>query len=464
MKKFWTNASGFLKLDPGALLEFLKENGFGLLNKSSVKGTVIVKIDGRVVIVVSPADIRKFCWEYATRKFEFTDPEEEKQVTNLLFRERSIFNKDNMQLLSDVMINEIEDTQDVSYLFFKNCILIITAEKIEKVPHEKVNGHFFATDIIDFNLQTEEFKKRDGLFRNFLLDISSHANQEVAKQNFESLASLVGFILHRYKDPANPRSLILLDPYRGEGANGGAGKSLLAEAFEKIRSTVTEDGKRFHTNDRFALSNVNYDTRILVLDDIPERFDFTKLFPLISERAVVEKKYQDKFVINYEKSPKIVITTNYTIDGDDESSKRRKVEFILSDVFNSKYGPIDKYGVRFFEKWSDEEWENFYVAMALCIKHFLKNGIKVPRINVAERTLKMNTPSEFIEYADKNFKIGVKYNKRIVYDDFYAHNPKVYEIAMKGFHAWLSLYARAHGYNMKGSHSGSDNFFEYSLE
>jgi len=463
MTKFWTNASGSLKLDPGALLEFLRENGFGLLRKSSIMGTVIIQVDGRVVKVVSPAEIRKFCWEYATSKFQFTDPEEERQVKNLLFRERSAFSKENMQLLSDVEIDEIEDTKDKSYIFFKNCILIITKDGIEKVPHDQVSGHFFVTDLINFDLKTDVFKKRDGMFRNFLLDISSHDNEEVGNYNFESLASLIGYILHRYKDPANPLSLILMDPYRGEGANGGPGKSLTTKSFEKIRPTVTEDGKKFHHNDRFALSNVNYDTRILVIDDVPDRFDFTKLFPLISERAIVEKKYQDKFEIEFDKSPKIVITTNYTIDGDDESSNRRKVEFILSDVFNSTYRPIDKYGVRFFYEWSDEEWENFYVLMALCIKYYLKVGIKKQRINSAERSLKISAPPEFISYADNNLKSGVRYNKKSVYDDFYAKHPNNYQVAMKGFRAWLSLYARAYGYKMTESHSNSDSFFEYTI-
>lgn len=464
MTKFWDNASGSFKLDPGALLDFLRGNGFGLLNHPSVKGTVMVKIDGQMVRVVSPTDIRKFCWDYATTKFEFNDPEEEKQVKSLLFRERATFNKDNMQLLSDVEINEIEDTKDVSYLFFKNCSLIITADKIEKVPHDKLNGHFFSTDIIDFDLQSEVFKKRDGMFRNFLLDISSHENQDLAKHNYESLASIIGYLLHRYKDPSNPRSVILMDPYRGDGANGGSGKSLITEACGKIRQKAKEDGKKFQVNSRFALSTVNYGTRILVIDDVPERFDFTKLFPLISEGAVVEKKYQDKYVIEYAKSPKIVITTNYTVEGDDESSNRRKVEFILSDVYNSKNAPIDKYGVLFFDGWLTEEWENFYVLMALCIKHFLKVGIQKPRINVAERTMKMNTHPKFIEYANSNLKPGVRYNKRTVHEDFYSQNPSIYNIGMKGFRAWLALYARAYGYKMFESHSNLDSFFEYSIE
>jgi hypothetical protein len=53
----------------------------------------------------------------------------------------------------------------------------------------------------------------------------------------------------------------------GEGANGATGKTLLTQAFEKVRPTTTEDGKFFKTKDRFALSQVSYNSRVLVMDD-----------------------------------------------------------------------------------------------------------------------------------------------------------------------------------------------------
>ena len=150
-----------------------------------------------------------------------------------------------------------------------------------------------------------------------------------------------------------------MDPYRGEGANGGTGKSLLTKAFEKVRPTVYEDGKFFHSRDRFALGQVNYNTRVLVIDDIPENFDFSKLFPLITEKAVVERKYQNKYTILFERSPKIVITTNFALEGVDESSKRRKIEFIFADYYNSEFTPDTKYCNLFFTDWDKDEWENF---------------------------------------------------------------------------------------------------------
>jgi len=464
MTKFWTNALGVIKLDPDALFKFLEENGFGLLESDSVQGNIVVRSDDHIIRTVNTMDIRKYCLDFVASQENSMDPMEMKQIRNLLITDRTVIRNENIPLLQKLDVREIEDEEDISYIFFKNCILIINEDGVQKVLHEDIPGHCYKSDIINFDLAIEDMDREQGLFKQFIQDISSHGNPEIAQHNYLSLVSIIGYMLHRYKDPSNPRALILLDPFRGEGSNGGSGKSLLTQSFQKIRSTVFQDGKRFHLNERFSLSNVEYDTRILVIDDVPDRFDFSKLFPLISERAVVEKKYQDKTVIGYDKSPKIVLTSNFTIDSDDESSKRRKVEFILSDVFKSDYKPIDRYGQLLFDGWSKEEWENFYVLMARYISFFLKNGIIIPRINVAERALKISSPPKFIEYADNNFKTGIKYNKSDVYDDFYAKNPDVFRISMTGFHIWLSLYAQAYGYKMTETHSNSSNFFQYSLE
>lgn len=464
MTKFWTNASGSIRLDPDALLGFLRENGFGILKSDFVSGDIIIRIDGRIIREVNTLDIRKYCLDYIECQSDFLDPMEKKQVKNLLILDKLVIRIDNMQLLPRIETNELEDEEDISYIFFNDCLLIINEDGIQKVLNDDVSGHFFETDIIRFNLETDNMELEEGIFYRFVKDICSHWDPQISEHNFLSMRTLIGYILHRYKDPSNPKALIFYDPYRGEGANGGTGKSLLTQAFQKIRSAIIEDGKRFHLNDRFALSNISYATRILVIDDVPSKFDFSKLYPLISERAVTEKKYQDKAVIEYEKSPKIVITSNYTIENDDESSKRRKVDFVLADMFNSTYNPVQRYGQRLFDGWSSEEWEKFYVFMARCISLFLKNGIILPQVNIAERALRMLAPLKFIHYADANFHLGLKYNKRDIHKHFYAQNPNLFKTSMKSFRTWLSLYAEAHQYKMTETHSDSDSYFEYSLE
>ena len=86
--------------------------------------------------------------------------------------------------------------------------------------------------------------------------------------------------------------------------DGGTGKSLLANSISKIRETAQEDGKNFDPTKSFAFQQVNADTKILFIDDLKQGFNFERVFPLISEGLQIEKKYQDRYTIPFEKSPK----------------------------------------------------------------------------------------------------------------------------------------------------------------
>jgi hypothetical protein len=463
MKKFWTNASGSFRFDPEALHNFLKESGYGLLKTGNLEDAILIKVEGRFVKTVTNKDIRAFCWRYIDETYVFQDLEERTEVKNAFYRERTLFSSDNLLLMPVIEVKEIADTADTSYMFFINCVLRITAHGVEKIKYEDVEGHVFQKDIIEHELKCEDCEGFTGKFNLFLQDICENENQEVAENNYESLTTIIGYLLHRYKDPSNAKAIVFMDPYRGDGANGGTGKSLLTKAFDKVRPCVYEDGKFFHTKDRFALSQVEYSTRILVIDDIPQNFDFTKLFPLITEKAVIERKYQNKYTILFERSPKIVITTNYVLDGLDESTKRRKLDFIFSCHYNREITPESEYGGLFFIEWTDDEWQEFFLHMAYCIWKYLEKGkVVLPNFNVAERSLKMQSPPVFIEFMNSEIKPNLKYNKKVVYDSFYTKNPTIGRIELTTFRKWLKLYADAYDYKMNESHSGNDNFFEYN--
>jgi len=465
MTKFWNSASGSLKFDPEALHEFLKENGFGVLKSGDLEGAIFIRVEGRIVKLVTNKEIRDFCWRYLGETHYFEDPEERKQVKNLFYREKSLFSFDNLILMPVMEINEILDTDETSYLFFKNCVLEVDMFGVEKLSYDEIKGHVFEKDIIPFEIETDDLMEQTGEFFSFIKDICSHENPSIAQSNLESIISMIGYLLHRYKDPSNTKAVVLMDPYRGEGANGSSGKSLLTKLFDKIRPTTYEDGKSFNAKDKFSLAQVDYNTRLLVIDDIPESFDFNRLFPLITERAVVERKYQNRYAIPFSRSPKIVITTNYVLEGADESSKRRKEEFIFSDIFKTSYTPEMKYGHLLFIDWDKTEWEKFYILMATFLwKYLLYQKIIPQKINAKERALKMQAHPKFIEFVNAQINPGVKYNKKEIYDQFYNQNSGVAKVELTTFRKWLKLFAEAYSFKFNESHSGNDNFFEYSLE
>jgi hypothetical protein len=139
------------------------------------------------------------------------------------------------------------------------------------------------------------------------------------------------------------------------------------------------------------------------------------------------------------------------------------VEFILSETFNSDYSPDDKFGHLFFTEWTNEEWEKFYSFIVYCVQEFLKKGLVMPAFNVAIRKLKMETTSHFIEFA-QSIELGVKLNKKVMYEDFYSKYPNHRTIELTTFRNWLKYIADAFGFTFTESHSGNDSFFEYNIE
>jgi len=466
MKKFWNNASGSFKIDPEALHGFLTENGFYTYKPETVKTSLLVKVENNWVRQVSPKEIREFCWRYIESEFQFQDEEERKLIKIEFQRNKSYFSKDNIELLPKIEINEIEDTDEISYLFFNNCILQIIDYSVTKKTYEDIEGHVFETDIIDFDYTTEfsDDYEPSGDFFEFIKDICKNKNKIIEEQNFSSIKTIIGYLLHRYKDPGNAKAIIFMDTIKDGNPNGSTGKGILTHAFENIRKTAFQDGKFYSSKDRFSFSHVEYGTRILVFDDVPKNFDFEKIFPLITEKAVIERKHENKFIIPFNRSPKVLITTNYTILGKGESHKRRRIEFIFSDTYTADYTPEDKFGHLLFNEWDKTEWEKFYSFIVHCLMYYLLIELDPPKFNVAERKLLIEATGEFIDFANKGLDFKVKYNKKTLYEEFYSKNPNHYKVELTTFRNWLKLFAEAYGFGFYETRSGDNLFFELTTD
>lgn len=462
MKKFWSIESGSYKIDPSSLHAFLEAKGFYTFKPSQDSGPLYVRIRENKITEVSRDDIRDYCWDYINNVYQYQSLEERMQVRKEFLNSASPFSRDVLNLLQTAEIKEVKDTKDVSYIFFNDCVLIVKAEGIIKKDYKDLKGMIWENEIIPHDLKCEIPDTIDpsGEFYEFVLDITKHSNKQIQDQNRDSLVTLFGYLLHRYKDLAEPKAVIFMDSFKDGNPQGGTGKGILMQALKKVRSLAFQNGKHYKSSDRFALSNVNYGDRILFFDDVPRNFDFEKLFPTISEETVVEQKFKNKYSIPFEDSPKVVVTTNYTIEGKGSSHDRRKVEYILSDTYGSDYTPEDRFGHLLFKGWNNDEWEKFYLFMAYCLQMYLLEGIVEPQFNVAERTLKQNASPEFIKYADDNFETGVKYNKKEKYEEFLSKFPNHAKVGQNTFTKWTKLYADAYSYKVHEPHSGPESFLE----
>ena len=153
-------------------------------------------------------------------------------------------------------------------------------------------------------------------------------------ERYNSFKSVIGYLLHSFKTSANNKAIIFNDEKISDNPNGGR-KGLFWNALAKMKRVASIDGKTFDFGKSFPYQTVSTDTQILVFDDVRKNFNFESLFSLITEGITLEYKGQDAIKLPVEHSPKLVITTNYTVGGVGGSHERRKFEVEMSGYFGS---------------------------------------------------------------------------------------------------------------------------------
>jgi hypothetical protein len=130
-------------------------------------------------------------------------------------------------------------------------------------------------------------------------------------------------------------------------------------------------------------------------------FNFENLFSVITEGITIEYKGKDSIKLDVTESPKIIITTNYTIKGDSASFNARKYEVEMSNYFSDKYTPVMEFGHELFNDWDADEWARFDNYMIECIKIYFQMGlIEMPLKNLDYRKLIDEISIEMHRYFD----------------------------------------------------------------
>jgi len=174
----------------------------------------------------------------------------------------------------------------------------------------------------------------------------------------------------------------------------------------------------------------------------------------------VEKKGQDPFKIDFVDSPKITISTNYTIKGEGPSFNRRIFEVEIANYFNDTHTPFDEFKHDLFTEWNKEEWANFDNYMVRCVQYYLKYGlVESKKINLDLRKLINNLGAEFIEFMESKPLKELKYKKE-VRDEFNRLYPNIakYNTAQK-FNAKVKEYCKFYNLNLiETKYNGLDNW------
>jgi hypothetical protein len=283
----------------------------------------------------------------------------------------SIFSDNMLEFLEYTNIEILRASNDDAYFPFLNCIVRISKyNKIEVLSYEDIDGKYvWESSVIKHNFNLD-FDYSDFSFYKFISKINNDENSRI-----DFCSKIIGYLLHEYRDPLNPITVVFGEETSDTNLGGGAGKGILTTALSKLTSLVNIDGKSFNPDREFAFQRVNVDSRLVVLQDTTDKFDFEALFSKTTDGFTIRKMFTPEIFIPFELSPKFVITTNYTIDNEKGASERRLKLLEFSSFFNSKNKPIDYLGEVLFNSWDNQKWDKFYTMMFDCLLIYLENGI-----------------------------------------------------------------------------------------
>lgn len=434
-----------IRLSPHKYKDWLEHNKFSKYFPTNSKTYTFIQVDEAIVEETNEKRIKDYvlnCLLNADSNYSIYD---------FMASSTKYFTPDFLSMLNSANIKIEEDTHDACFLYYRNCVVKITAEKIEQIDYINLEGKVWKNQIIDRDFIMCDHHASE--YRTFIWEVS-----ERDQRRYKTMQSVIGYLLHSHKTSANNRAVILNDCVISENPNGGSGKGIFCEALKKLKKVSSINGKAFDFDKSFAYQTVSTDCQILLFDDVKKNFEFERLFSLITEGITIEYKGQDAIKLPVTKSPKIIITTNYTVGGVGGSFERRKFEVEFSDFFNHKHTPEMFFGHLLFEDWDLAEWARFDAYMIQCAQIYLRYGLLNAEFkNINTRKFIKETSHDFWEWTLNHdvFQFSTRIPKTEAYDLFCNEYPDYKKwLRNATFMKWVKTYADFYGYGFKDGKHG----------
>jgi hypothetical protein len=401
---FWDiNDKNQALINRGRLIDFLHHHGgFALFyyDKNSTIYRIVQCKDG-LLQEASSEYMKKFVIEYIDRLPDTFDggvtPDDLKGL--ILKSHDTFFSSGMLEFLPRGEYNLLKDEVGAAYFPFKNGVIKITYEDIKLVSYSELNKVIWKTQIIDFEIKVDpDIKDKAPEYAEFVNCVSGN---DLDRYNYA--CTLIGYLSHKYKDPAKPYCVILAEENDNESKGGGTGKGIFLSAISKLVNTERVDGKNFKLDKNFAFQRVGLDTKLIAIEDTRKNVDFEGFYSIITEGITVEKKNKDELFIPYKDSPKIVFTTNYTIINSGAHARRRQKTFEFAGFFGAEKTPVHHFGHNLFDDWDVTQWGLFYNFMFECCKAYLEHGILETgsTLKVRRKHIRLKYGDEFIEWFDE---------------------------------------------------------------
>lgn len=440
-KKFWTKSDkGAISIIHYLFKAFLEDHGFYKFIPEGSKDFILVRVTNNLIENTSETQIKDFVLDYLENVDDMS-------VYNYFADKTRFFKDDFLSMLSSVDVYFIEDTKDTAYLYYRNCAVKVTVDDIIMIDYMDLGGYIWKDQIIDRDFDICDSTECD--YKTFVSNIAGDDTQRI-----KSMESTIGYLMHGYKNLSYCPAVILNDEVITDNPEGGTGKGLFVNGISKMKKFAIIDGKSFNFEKSFAYQTVSIDTQVLCFDDVRKHFDFERLFSIVTEGLTIEKKNKDAIKLNFARSPKVVITTNYAIKGKGNSFERRKWELEFKQFYTKEFTPLVEFGRLLFSDWDSDEWCRFDNYMINNLKSYMSTGlIRSSFVNLKVRKLSAETCHEFIEWcgliegsqASDKLKMDKILFKSELYQDFVNDNPDFgpkakMTISRNVFYKWLVSY------------------------
>ncbi|MDD3051323.1 MAG: BT4734/BF3469 family protein [Candidatus Cloacimonetes bacterium] len=427
----------------------------------------ILKTD-RILERIEVKQIKNIVIEYIKNDIKEEDNVKRLLIEKIFRSTKSLFTSEYLDYLPIYSGNLKKDTEFTSCFFFRNKWVLVSKEKgIEIKDYADLNADIFSDQIIEHDI---EIVDNDGDFQFFLENVCCVRKERtwvLQKKRIKRLMGAIGYLLNRFKKPSNAKAVIIMDEINLDSldfdSTGGTGKSLIGLALSKVRKVRRLDGKQLRTDSQFIFQSVQDGDEIVLLDDIRRNFDFEAMFPSITGDLLIERKNRNPININFEDSPKFLITSNRVVNSTGDSTERRKIEILLSHYYDASYTPYHDSGRDFFISWDESEWTKFYNCMLECSRIYHESG--VIKVKTAENVtpLVASTCSEFVFFAEKNIEKNIEYNKSELFELFLKENMKLkFTVSSHKFTKWLQIYAAYKNYEHNERKSNSRILIKFS--
>jgi len=402
---FWNvDEKGKITISRNKLDKFLRDGGFSLFFYDQSSGIYrIVKLTNGMLEEVSIERIKKYvkAYIYSLEPIEpFDHGTTASQLMEVVLKGAdAYFSKSFLEFLDERKFVFEKDTASSAYFFYRNGVVAVSADGIAFKTYSEIDRVIWKSQVIDFDITIDPtFDDSHCEFATFLRLVSGKDESK-----YEYAQTLIGYILHKYKHASRPWAVILAEETEDEAKGGGTGKGIFVKAISYMAKTERVDGKNFKIDKNFAFQRVGLDTRVVAIEDVRKNVDFEGFYSIITEGVTVEKKNKDELFISYSDSPKIIFTTNYTINSIGQHSKRRQRVFEFAPYFSASYSPVDEFGHQLFEDWDQDEWNRFYNFMFHCEMKYLLHGLKTVETGdkMKRKHIRLSFGEEFLEFFDQ---------------------------------------------------------------